>query len=160
MMVILWAETAGTAEKRTGVAISDKSGRPKQALAPGWATRQNPFNSSAYRIGVVTKVIATGKGSIAYEVRWMAEESGNIDGPALRRTTTTISLFSIQVKWRGAPGSMPARGLEPPRPKGTGPQPAVYTSSTTRATVAIIGQCRQLSNQLDRRARHFISQSG
>jgi hypothetical protein len=42
---------------------------------------------------------------------------------------------------------MPARGLEPPRPKGTGPQPAVYTSSTTRATYsAIIVPIRAIVN--------------
>ena len=30
-------------------------------------------------------------------------------------------------------GRMPRRGLEPPRPKGTGPQPAAYANSATGA---------------------------
>jgi len=59
--------------------------------------------------------------------------------PTPRRTTISISLLSIKSNNEEHPvAQMPARGLEPPRPKGTGPQPAVYTSSTTRATVAII----------------------
>ncbi len=42
---------------------------------------------------------------------------------------------------------MPQRGLEPPRPKGTGPQPAAYANSATEAfTMRIIPKAGELSN--------------
>lgn len=164
MVVILWAKIAGHCAETWAAATtsSEKSSRPKQAFAPRWKTWQNLFNSSAYRIGAITKVIATGKGSIAYEVRWMAGEPISFDCPAPRRTMISISLFSIQVKWRGTPGCQDARErTRTSTPKGHRPSTCcVYQfhhAGNCRHYRANAANCQ---TKLNRQARHFVMRAG